>query len=166
MAVWSSKSGKGKILIFLIAGVLLMVALGGVAVVKFKGGHKKHAKAEAEVAAPVTGPKTEVDMGEMVVNLADTSESRYLKVNIVLEVEGTMPASGEGEKAGASPKMRDAVIETLSARTYEELLSPKGKSDLKESIKTIVNKTLKESNKATGQEAKVTDVFFNDFAMQ
>lgn len=155
MAVWRSKSGK--LLIPIIAGVLVLVAVGGVCFLKFKGKGNKHEKPKAVVEAT-----TSLEMGDMVVNLADTSEPHYLKVNIVLEVAGTVPESGgegEGEEKGASPKMRDAVIEALSARTFSELLTPEGKNALKESIKALVNKTL-------GDEAKVTEVFFSDFAMQ
>lgn len=151
MQVLKSKSGKLPILI--IAGALILIALGGVAFLKFKGGPKKHTKEHAPVEATTT-----MEMGEMVVNLADSSEPHYLKTEIVLEVLG---AGGGGHGGGgekASPKVRDAVIAVLSSRTYNELLTPKGKDSLKESIKKTVNKSL-------GEE-KVVDVFFNDFAMQ
>lgn len=150
MAIWRSKSGK--MLIPIIAGVLVLVAVGGVAFVKFKGGGKKHGKEKVAVEAKAT-----MDLGEMVVNLADTREPHYLKTKIVLEVTGPVVAT-EGEGGGASPKMRDAVIAALSSRTFNELLTPDGKNSLKESIKTAVNKTF--------GEQKVTDVFFSDFAMQ
>ena len=153
MEVWRSRSGK--LLIPIIAGVLVLVAVGGVCFLKFKGNGKRHEKPKAVVAAT-----TSLKMGDMVVNLADTSEPHYLKVNIVLEVAGRIAGGGgEGEGEGASPKMRDAVIEALSARTFNELLTPAGKTSLKESIKAAANKGL-------GDEAKVTEVFFSDFAMQ
>lgn len=150
MAVWRSKSGK--MLIPIIAGVLILVALGGVAFMKFGPGSKskKHVKEKPAVEA-----KTMVEMGEMVVNLADSNVPHYLKTKIVLEMTG---ATATTETDEAMPKMRDAVIETLSARSFNDLLSAQGKSALKESIKTAVNKNL--------GEAKVTDVFFSDFAMQ
>jgi len=150
MAVWRSTSGK--LLIPIIAGVLVLVALGGVCFMKFGGHGKKHGKEKPAVEATAT-----MDLGEMVVNLADTTEPHYLKTKIVLEVTGAVASAG-GEGEGASPKMRDAVIAALSARTFNELLTPEGKSSLKESIKAAVNKSL-------GEE-KVTDVFFSDFAMQ
>lgn len=158
MGVWRSRAGKLPIII-VIVGALLLVALGGVAFMKFKGGSTKHGKDKHEPVATVT-----MDLGEMVVNLADSKEPHYLKTKIVLEVAGgAAPAGGgHGGHGGGgdevSPKMRDAVITALSARTFGELLTPEGKKALKESIKTAVNKTL--------PEGKVTDVFFSDFAMQ
>lgn len=156
MEVWKSRAGKLPIIIVII-GALLLMALGGVAFLKFKGGDKKHGKSDAKVEATVP-----MDMGEMVVNLADSGEPHYLKAKIVLEIAGGPAPAGGGhggeEGDQVSPKMRDAVITTLSARTFNELLTPSGKEALKESIKTSINKTL--------TEGKVTDVFFSDFAMQ
>jgi len=148
MAVWSSRSGK--LLIPIIAAVLVLGVVGGVAFMKFGGKSKKSAKAEPEVEA-----KAMVEMGEMVVNLADTNEPHYLKTKIVLEVVG---ATAQTEAEEEMPRMRDAVIETMSARSFSDLLTPTGKAALKKSIKEAVNKDLK--------EAKVNDVFFSDFAMQ
>ncbi len=153
MEIYRAKSGK--MLIPIIIGVLVLVAVGGVAFMKFKGGPKKHGKEK-----PVAEATSTMDLGEMVVNLADTKEPHYLKIKIVLEGTGLSEGGGHGGgESTVSPKMRDAVIACLSARTFGELLTPEGKETLKKSIKDTVNKTL-------GEEAEVTEVFFSDFAMQ
>ncbi len=151
MHIWRSRRGKSLIVIIIV--MLLLGAVGGVAFMKF--GVNKQGK-----ASHGPEPTTTMQMGEMVVNLADSKEPHYLKTKIVLEVKGT-GGGGHGHGGGAeeaSPKIRDAVIAVLSARTFGELLTPEGKTALKESIKKTVNESL-------GEE-RVTNVFFSDFAMQ
>lgn len=104
-----------------------------------------------------------LDLGDFILNLADTAHRRYLKVGIALELSKTeaeiqaesMPApkaSGHGESASTDkasaisaemerykPAIRDAVISVLSNKTSDELSTPTGKEIAKEEILEMVN---------------------------
>jgi len=144
----------GKLAIVIIA-VALVVLVGGVGafVMTSKNGHSK-SKTE------ITGPTASLDLGEFLVNLADSPQMRYLKANIVLEVQGEVPAAeGKGEGGAATdPKVRDAVIQVLSSKQMSDLAGAEGKEKLKQEIIKAVN--------ARMEKAKVKDVYFNEFAMQ
>lgn len=144
----------GKTLIIIIAVVLVVVcSVAGVAVMKMKA-HKGGGKDKVP-----TGPVSMLSVGEMVVNLADTREIRYLKIDAVLEVRGNMEASGEGEGGeAAKAPLRDALITVLSSKTLADLNRPGGKEQLKTELMAACNKHL--------EEAQVTNVYFNEFAMQ
>lgn len=149
-----TKSKKPGAMILVVV-LIIVCAVLGVAVLGKKSPHKS----KADIPE---GPATMLSMGEMVVNLADTSETRYLKTDIVLEIHGTMPAAeggGEGGGGGsANAPLRDAIIGVLSSKQFAELNKPGGKDQLKEELMAAVNKRL--------EEAKVTEVYFNEFAMQ
>lgn len=144
-------SGIAKmILIIVVAAVMLLAGLG---IFLLKGG-KSH--------KPEKQPTTQMALGEFVVNLADTSEVRYVKVDIVLEVEGEVHASeGEGgEGSHGDPRVRDAIIQVMSGKHFAQLGRPEGKETLKKDIITAVNERMKEDG------MKVVNVYFNEFAMQ
>lgn len=108
-----------------------------------KGGHGGKDKA----------PSNSVALQPFVVNLADPSARRYLK--IVLDVEMT----GNPELLEANqPKIRDALLMLLSSKTSQELSTLEGKILLR---KEIVDRL----NQAIGQ-AKVARVYFTDFVIQ
>jgi flagellar protein FliL len=150
----NNEAGKSKIMVIAIALVLILLLGGiGIFVIKGKGGKNKGKEV-------ISGPKSELALGEFVVNLADTNQVRYLKTNIVLEIQGEIKSEGgkgEGE-AKAPAAVRDAVIEVLGNQCFSALLPQKGKQHLKEQIIKTVNKRL--------EGAKVVDVYFSDFAMQ
>ena len=140
---------KGKILIFVIVAVLVAVAGGGFAYMKF--GKAKSGSAKVKVEEP----KMLVPLDEFILNLADSQEARYLKVQITLEMQVEKEEKTLEEE---KPRLRDAIISVLSQKYYRQLLSAKGKEQLKENIRVACNRTL-------GREA-VTEVLFTDFAMQ
>lgn len=144
---------SGGLPIKLIIIVLVVVLVGAGAFLKLGNKGK---------SAPKPVELSEWKLEEFVVNLADRNESRYLKVNVVLEVEGApKDGGGHGGEQASYPeeaKVRDAIINALSSKKYSELLTEDGKTVLKEEIKTQLNSILK--------EMKVHDVFFTSFAMQ
>ncbi len=143
------------ILIIIILGVVLV---GGLGVVKVMKG-KKHGKPEKK---PVE--LTLWKMEEFTVNLADSDEPHYLKINMVAEIEGKKEEAAKGGHGGeseASPvdiKASDIVISVLSAKYFEELLTEKGKDKLKSDLIKNLNKSV--------PGVKVTNVYFTSFAMQ
>jgi flagellar FliL protein len=146
---------RGKLPIVIIA-VALVVLLGGTGAFVMKSkGHSKEKKGE------ITGPVASLPLGEFLVNLADSPQMRYLKANIVIEVQGEVASgggNGHGGGAETDPKVRDAVIQVLSSKHMADLTGAEGKEKLKEDIIKAVN--------ARMEKAKVVEVFFNEFAMQ
>ena len=108
-----------------------------------KGGHGGKDKA----------PSNSVALPAFVVNLADPSARRYLK--LVLDVE--MVGNPELLEANAA-KIRDALIMLLSSKTSQDLSTLEGKILLR---KEIVDRL----NQAIGQP-KVARVYFTDFVIQ
>jgi flagellar protein FliL len=145
---------RGRLPIRLVIIVALVVLIGGTSafVLKSRGGHSK-AKEE------IKGPVVSMQLGEFLVNLADAGQMRYLKANIVIEVQGEVPSSGgEGESGGTDPKIRDAVIQVLSSKRMGDLAGAEGKEKLKKDIMAAISERM--------EKAKVVEVYFNEFAMQ
>ncbi|WP_022670172.1 flagellar basal body-associated FliL family protein [Hippea alviniae] len=162
------KKGKGKLLIIVIAIVVLIVA--GVAVKMFVFGGKKETpkKAKTEHAqqqetqqeeTPEPAPEptygdttnlshlTPVEIGPIIVNLADVGGDRYLKIKLVL-LEAKREAKKEekeGEKTGISLEdaiVRDTIISIISSKTSDDLLSVSGKEELKNELISAINQAL------------------------
>lgn len=149
-----------KLLLIIVVVVVALVGVGAVALPILRkpsgedaeeGGHKKAAKAK-KPEATITVP-----MEEFLVNLADASSQHYLKTVIALEVPKQEHI--EEHMKEMEPKLRDVIITTMSRRRFNELLTERGKADLKKDIKHAVNKEMEE-------EKFVSNVFYTSFAMQ
>jgi len=149
MKIIRDKSGKLPIKLAIIVLLVVVVGLGVTKVVK---GGKKDGKKAPEKQVELSPWKLE----EFVVNLRDANEARYLKVNIVLGVEGKVEA-GEGGNPD-EPKVRDTIISVLTAKSYDDLESPAGKEHLKAELKSALNAELEQN--------KVANIYFTSFAMQ
>ncbi|MCE5324264.1 flagellar basal body-associated FliL family protein [bacterium] len=144
------KSGMGKMIMIVVIGVVVL--LGGIGFMMFKMKGNSAAKVEKP-------PTMEMPLGDFVVNLADTSQVRYLKTTVILEVEGAKASGGgHGESSEPDARIRDAAIEVLSSKTFAQLSQPDGKDKLKKDIIKAVNERL--------EEGKAVEVYFNEFAMQ
>jgi flagellar FliL protein len=94
-------------------------------------------------------------MDQFIVNLYNEGSSRYLKTTLNFELSSEeLTAEMDSKK----PLIRDIVIRTLSAKTYEEISTIKGKENLKDEIVTKVNQVL--------TDGQVNNVFFTDFVIQ
>lgn len=143
-----------KKIVIIGAAVTVLAAGGAVPVVLHRSPHK---------VAALSKPKLEtapMELDEFIVNLADGSEQHYLKCTLVLEMVKSAKSGGggEGKEDPDAARIRDAIISTMSRRRFTELLSPEGKTQLKEGIIHDVNKVL-------GKDA-VVEVYFTAFAMQ
>ena len=94
-------------------------------------------------------------MDQFVVNLYSESGGRYLKTSLNLELGGEELAMELDTK---KPLIRDIIIRTLSAKTYEEISTIKGKENLKDEIVTGVNEVI--------TDGTVNNLFFTDFVIQ
>ncbi len=149
-----ANSGKAPVAVIVAVMLVLCLGVGGFAILKFKkpSGHGGSAKVELK----------QWKLDEFLVNLADREENRYLKVNMVLEVTGDVPAAEGGEGGGGGSveeiKARDAVITVLTKKTYRSLLTEDGKALLKGELKKSLNSSL--------DGMKVENIYFTSFAMQ
>lgn len=145
--------------------------------VKLKAGEEEVVP-EEEV---VTKQGIPVDLGDFVLNLADSSPRRYLKINVSVELSTTeeedkflsTPQKGGGHGGEAKspkdivaaeldqykPAIRDAVISVLSAKTSDELSSATGKEVAKEEIQDLVTSVF------NGQR-EVLRISFGQFIIQ
>lgn len=146
----------GKLPIIVLAAVVV-VALCGAGILLFAGkGSAKHAKKPAEQEHLAA-------LEEFVLNLADTAEPHYLKLEMSVGILGDGKASGgHGEGGGPLdehlPVVRDTIISATGHYTYNNLLSAAGKEKLKADIREQLQKAV--------PGLKIGKVYFTNFAMQ
>jgi len=98
------------------------------------------------------------EMGEFIVNPADTVTEnglRFIKTQIS---RGISPASAYGQLVAQQPKLRDAVIRILSAKQVEQLDNPEDREFIKDEIRFAVNRML--------HRGEVLQVYFREFIIQ
>ncbi len=122
-----------------------------------------------------------IDLGDFVLNLADSSPRRYLKINVSVELSTTeeedvilntpQKSGGHGGEAKSpkdiiageleqyKPAIRDAIISVLSAKTSDELSSATGKEVAKEEIQDLISSVF------NGQR-EVLRISFGQFIIQ
>jgi flagellar FliL protein len=94
-------------------------------------------------------------MEPFVINLQDNQGERYLKLVIQLEISDPL---GVKELDLLKPKMRDNILDLLSAKTLKELMDTGGKQRLREEIMMRLNSIVMTS--------KITKIYFTDFVVQ
>jgi flagellar FliL protein len=177
------KKGKGKLLIILIATIVLALGGGGAAyffigrgdaakAAKQKNGaghdgagHADGAAGEAEGEDAEAHEPAVVALPTFTVNLADKDSPRYLRTTVSLliqDIEKAEALSGGGEhKPGAEPvrisMARSAILELLTTKTAEELMTAEGKTALKKEIAARASKAFR---------FKVNDVLLAEFVVQ
>lgn len=146
---------KAPIKLIVIILVALLVVGGGVAGGLYFFGHKggNEKKAEEKPAAPLVGPLWSLD--PFIVNLADNQGERYLKV--VMQLELSDPAITADVEV-LKPKIRDNILDLLSAKTYADLTDQVGKQRLRDEIALRVNSFL--------AKGKIVNVYFTEFVVQ
>ncbi len=167
------EKGKSNKLLIVVAGVLFLTLLGG-GVAGYmllnsdseviddanKAKQSMDAKNKNKVASTKRGTNY-AEIGAMypleqfVVNLYSESGSRYLKTVINFELADEELAA---ELDAKSPLIRDIIIKALSAKTYEEISTIKGKENLKDEIVLSINEVV--------SDGKVNNLFFTDFVIQ
>ena len=108
------------------------------------------------VEKPELGPIQSV--GEFIVNLADPTESHYLRCNVVLEMDFGSSAKLAEEVDKRMPQIKDIIIATMGSKTSVQLGDPENRDALKQELKDKLNAILNR-----GQLARV---YFTSFAIQ
>jgi|SRR5579884_625698 flagellar FliL protein len=160
---------KLKTLLFAFSALVLLIALlaAGVylkllSIPNLKG-----------TARPASEPAlVDYAMPEQVVNLADSPSYRYLKIQVTLEFVDPSHHAGDltGEAltqreneysqqlAPYAPAMNDFLITTLTKKTATDLLSAKGKEELRTELLTGLQKIVPSPTLKT--------IYFTDFVIQ
>jgi len=136
---------RGRILLSLVLAVAL---LGGGGAAYYFLGRKR--------PSPPAPQQHSLALADLIVNLADRDTSHHLSASVILLIQGAEPEKVVAEREA---QIRDAVLMTMSQRSYLELLSAEGKESLKRQIATQVGEILAED------EAEVAEVSFTAFLM-
>lgn len=159
------KPGKSsKMLVLIMLAVVL--AGGGFFGMKIMGAAKGK-----EAPKPKVGEVLELQ--EFLVNLKDKT---WLKVSLALGIaEGAeLHAAGGGHGEGAAtddPKMRDIIIQVLTSKQLDDIVSPEGKEQLKADILAKLNGSYGEHQGEHGKgeggaSGPFLEVYFTAFSYQ
>ena len=102
------------------------------------------------------------DLGEFLINPADTGDQdglRFLRAKITL---GVSPAKVHSEFDKRHPMLRDIVISILSAKNVAEMDDPEDREFIKDEVKFALEKVLKKDE----IQGEVLRVYFTDFIIQ
>ena len=154
-----AKKSRRGLMIILVVVVLLLAGGGGAYWFLFRGAAEAEA-AEGEAAEPEPPPAPTgiVPLEPFVVNLADPSGTRFLRVTMALVVADEAIAHEIEEEEIVVARLRSAILELLAQKQSTELVTPEGKAELKKSIA--------EGVAHAAHELKVEDVLFSEFIVQ
>ena len=113
-------------------------------------------QAKKETGAGSEGEVTQViELQPFIVNLADKTESRYLRMTISLGV-------AEAGEVKVDPlyttKIRNAILATISSRTSDEILTVEGKAALRKDMLTAA--------RGAANKPEVLTIYITDFIIQ
>lgn len=159
------KSGKLKIILLIVLGVVLLVGGSVGATLFFLGGSNDAASedketAAAEAEAPVKPKALYVPMQPaFVMNYQVNNRQRYLQVGVMLLVrdEATVKAVETH-----MPVMRNRMVMLFSGESFEELQGDAGRAKLQEKALAALQEIMQ---KETGNPG-IEQVLFSDFVMQ
>ena len=155
----AKKSRRGLMIILVVVLLLLAGGGGGAYWFLFRGSAEAEAAEGAEPAPEPEPPATGiVPLEPFVVNLADPSGTRFLRVTMSLVVADEAVAKEIEEEKVVHARLRSAILELLAQKQSTELITPEGKAELKKSIA--------ESVAHAAHELKVADVLFSEFIVQ
>ena len=148
------KPAKGKKLMFAIVFLIIAGGAGG----GFWFWRQSNAAAAGHEPAPkAEGPGAVLNLEPFLVNLADADASRFLRATIRLVVKDESSAKEFEHNDVHKVQLRSAILELLTTQKSGALVTPEGKTALKQAIATRATEVLK---------LEVSDVLFTDFVVQ
>jgi len=158
-------SSIGKMLMIV---VLALVSSAGGGVISFMlisrtlGAQAKAAekpeKAEQEKMAELLEKSAVIPLEPFVVNLADPEAARYLRIKISLLVDDKTKVKEAAENQALQLKVRDVILESLTAKRSQDLINSEGKNKLRQEIQQKVAVYFR--------TPKLVDVMFTEFVIQ
>lgn len=147
--------GKSKLLLI---GVAVVVLAGGGGGGYWWWSHRTPAEGAAEAEQPKGDPGI-VSFDPFVANLADEGGGRFLRAGVKLVVDGG-PERGKEieENAVEKAQLQSAILAVLTEQLADDLITPEGKSALKQAILARTGEVL--------HETPITDVLLTEFVVQ
>ena len=119
---------------------------------------EKPEKAEQEKIAEMLEKSAVIPLEPFVVNLADTDAARYLRIKISLMVDDKTKLKDVAENQALQLKVRDVILQSLTAKRSQELINAEGKNNLRHEIQEKVAIYFR--------APKLVDVMFTEFVIQ
>lgn len=155
----------GKMLLIVLLALVSSASGGVISFVlmsKTMGAHAKtetvKEKAEAEKVAEMLEKSAVLPLEPFVVNLADPDAARYLRIKISLMVDDKAKIKEVVENQALQLKLRDVILQSLTAKTSQELINEAGKNKLRHEIQ--------EKAAVYFRDPKLVDVMFTEFVIQ
>lgn len=162
-------SAIGKMLLIVI---IALVSSAGGSVISFvllsktmgagahAGGEEKNGQeeTEAEKMVELLEKSAVLPLEPFVVNLADADAARYLRIKVSLMVDDKSKLPELAENQALQLKVRDLIIQSLTAKTSQDLINEDGKNKLRHEIQERVAVYFR--------EPKLVDVMFTEFVIQ
>jgi flagellar FliL protein len=110
---------------------------------------------EQEASGEHGSPGPLLALEPFIANLADESDTRYLKATFQVEFLGTTVPPGVDARL---PQIRDLLLTLLTSKTFAEIRTPEGKEQLRDEIIARINGVL--------MRDIVKTVYFTEFIVQ
>ena len=115
-------------------------------------------EAQQEKIAAMLEKSAVLPLEPFVVNLADTDSPRYLRIKVSLMVDDKTKAKEMSENQALQLKVRDVILQCLTAKTSRDLINEEGKNKLRREIQDKISVYF--------QQPKLTDVMITEFVIQ
>jgi len=152
---------SNKIVILMVAFLfLIMIGLVGGMFMIWGKLSTSEAQANNTAATNAENPQAQkmgaiYSLDTFIVNLADESGKRYLRVTMDLELSNGV---AEAEMKRRLPQMRDSILMVLPSKRFEDIRTVEGKISLR-------NEIIANLNTIFGKES-VTNIYFTEFVVQ
>jgi len=158
----SGTGGSKTILIIIVAAFVLFMAMAGAGFYiiwqKIPTSSTENVKAKETLVVEkqptdAIGPIHSLD--PFVVNLADSTGKRFLRVQMSLELKD----QGTADQIKLQlPRIKDKILTILSAKKFQDISTVKGKSDLRTEIAASID--------AFFSKGAVTNIYFSEFVIE
>jgi flagellar FliL protein len=144
----AASAGGGFLSFFLISKTMLTA--------EAHGGTKEDRQKDEVADALEKGAVVPLD--PFIVNLADTDTPRYLRIKVSLMVDDKTKIKELTDNQALQQKVRDVILQTLTEKTSQDLITDTGKNKLRQEIQAKISDYFR--------KPKLVDVMFTDFVIQ
>jgi flagellar protein FliL len=120
--------------------------------------HEEKAEGDQEKVAEMLEKSAVLPLEPFVVNLADTDAARYLRIKVSLMVDDKTKEKELAENQALQNKVRDVILQSLTAKNSRDLINEEGKNKLRHEIQEKIGIYF--------HEPKLVDVMFTEFVIQ
>lgn len=152
----SDKPGRGNLLVMFLMMLAVFLVGAGMVIGYFKFFDPDNGRAAAKEKPPEEIVLSSMELGDMVVNLADRNGSHFLKTKITIEY--TEDKKIEELVQVKKPHIVEAVLLTLRKKTVDDIKPPEASDKLKQELIKAINERL--------EKEVVQRVIFTQFIVQ